>query len=391
MPLPLEQWYLEIPIVTRVYLTLVALTSFACTLDLIKPIQLYFNWNLILHDHEVWRLITSFLYFGNFSIDFIFHMFFISRYSRMLEEGSFRGRTADYFWLLMLGVISFIIVIPIFTARSQFLFLSTPLTFMLVYIWSRRNPQVRMSFLGILNFNAPYLPWVLLGFTIILNNIWPAGDILGLIIGHIYYFLEDVYPKLFNLPVSYHMLGAPKFVKKTFDYLMRDTQDANLMDDDDIDNIDSDTDQEDLNTPATTTIHNEGGFVLGGEEEGEDEKKRREKDHPDVTGETSSSSSTNAAINQTKKEEGQSHSTTESTKEEIKEEDNFTSNTETNASQPNISSDGLKKRTFVPDFNPTSEPGGYRWNNTEAPSTTTTDAATATTTTTNTEEEKKDI
>jgi len=27
----------------------------------------------------------------------------------MLEEGSFRGRTADYFWLLMLGVISFIV------------------------------------------------------------------------------------------------------------------------------------------------------------------------------------------------------------------------------------------------------------------------------------------
>jgi len=97
MPFPLEQWYMEIPVVTRVYLTLVALTSFACTLDIIKPIQLYFNWNLILHNHEIWRLITSFLYFGNFSIDFIFHMFFISRYSRMLEEGSFRGRTADYF------------------------------------------------------------------------------------------------------------------------------------------------------------------------------------------------------------------------------------------------------------------------------------------------------
>jgi len=27
----------------------------------------------------------------------------------MLEEGSFRGRTADYFWLLFLGVIAFIV------------------------------------------------------------------------------------------------------------------------------------------------------------------------------------------------------------------------------------------------------------------------------------------
>jgi len=363
MPFPLEQWYMEIPVVTRVYLTLVALTSFACTLDIIKPIQLYFNWNLILYNHEYWRLITSFLFFGNFSIDFIFHMFFISRYSRMLEEGSFRGRTADYFWLLMFGVVSFIFVIPIFTARSKFLFLSTPLTFMLVYIWSRRNPQVRMSFLGILNFNAPYLPWVLLGFTILLNGIWPADDILGLIIGHIYYFLEDVYPKLFNLPLTYHILGAPKFVKKAFDYFMRDAQDANLADDDDIDNIDTDSEQEDFNDQSTTTLHNEGGFILG-----------------DTTGE---STSTDQKKEGGEEEVGDASLSSPPPYEEEAKGDEFTSNTETNASQPNISSDGLKKRTFVPDFNPSSEPGGYNWQSS--------DSATAETATTTNTEEKKDL
>lgn len=248
---------------------------------------------------------------------------------------------------------------------------------MLVYIWSRRNPQVRMSFLGILNFNAPYLPWVLLGFTILLNNIWPAGDILGLIIGHIYYFLEDVYPKLFNLPMTYHMLGAPKFIKKAFDYLMRDAQDANIIDDDDIDNIDSDSDQEDLNTPATTTLHNEGGFVLGGG--------AAAADTTTTTGESSNET------DKTKKEgEGEGEGETKekdslSTPNVVEEAkgDDFTSTTETNASQPNISSDGLKKRTFVPDFNPSSEPGGYNWNSASA-------ETEATATATNTEE-KKDI
>jgi len=29
-----------------------------------------------------------------------------------------------------------------------------------VYVWSRRNPFVQMSFLGLFNFTAPYLPWV---------------------------------------------------------------------------------------------------------------------------------------------------------------------------------------------------------------------------------------
>jgi hypothetical protein len=45
--------------------------------------QLYFNLDLILYHGEVWRLATNFLYFGNFSIDFIFHMFFLVRYCKV--------------------------------------------------------------------------------------------------------------------------------------------------------------------------------------------------------------------------------------------------------------------------------------------------------------------
>ena len=36
-------------------------------------------------------------------LDFLFHMFFLARYCRLLEEGSFRGRTADFFYMLVFG------------------------------------------------------------------------------------------------------------------------------------------------------------------------------------------------------------------------------------------------------------------------------------------------
>ena len=49
-------------------------------------------------------------------------------------------------------------------------FLGSAFTIMLVYIWSRRNPYVRMNFFGLMNFQAPYLPWVLLGFSLLLGN-----------------------------------------------------------------------------------------------------------------------------------------------------------------------------------------------------------------------------
>lgn len=49
-------------------------------------------------------------------------------------------------------------------------FLGQAFTIMLVYVWSRRNPYVRMNFFGVLSFNAPYLPWVLLLFSLLLGN-----------------------------------------------------------------------------------------------------------------------------------------------------------------------------------------------------------------------------
>lgn len=49
-------------------------------------------------------------------------------------------------------------------------FLGQAFTIMLVYVWSRRNPSVRMNFFGLLNFQAPFLPWVLMGFSLLLGN-----------------------------------------------------------------------------------------------------------------------------------------------------------------------------------------------------------------------------
>lgn len=59
---------------------------------------------------------------------------------------------------------------------------------MMVYVWSRRHQYISMSFLGIFNFTAPYLPWVLLGFSLMLGHS-PAVDLLGIAAGHVYYFL----------------------------------------------------------------------------------------------------------------------------------------------------------------------------------------------------------
>lgn len=60
-------------------------------------------------------------------------------------------------------------------------FLGPAFMIMIVYIWSRRNPYIRMNFFGLINFYAPYLPWVLLAFSFLLGNSITV-DIMGEVI-----------------------------------------------------------------------------------------------------------------------------------------------------------------------------------------------------------------
>ena len=48
-------------------------------------------------------MVTNFMYFGNVSFNLLFNMLFAYRYCRMLEEGSFRGRTADFAFMFIIG------------------------------------------------------------------------------------------------------------------------------------------------------------------------------------------------------------------------------------------------------------------------------------------------
>uniref|UniRef100_A0A4X1V2V2 Derlin n=1 Tax=Sus scrofa TaxID=9823 RepID=A0A4X1V2V2_PIG len=136
--------FLQVPAVTRTYTTACVLTTAAV----------------------VWRLVTNFLFFGPLGFSFFFNMLFVFRYCRMLEEGSFRGRTADFVFMFLFGGVLMILL----GLLGSLFFLGQALTAMLVYVWSRRSPRVRVNFFGLLTFQAPFLPWALMGFSLLLGN-----------------------------------------------------------------------------------------------------------------------------------------------------------------------------------------------------------------------------
>lgn len=199
--MPLEQWFFEMPVCTRWWTTATVATGILVQCQVLTPFQLFYSfravwqkqqvrtnlWPLrspntrtdIVVIHQFWRLITTFIYFGPLSLNLVFHIFFIQRYARMLEESA--ASAAHFSWMLAYTAVTLLAVAqPMFNQA----FLASTLSSTLVYIWARRNPDTRLSFLGVLTFTAPWLPWVLIAFNVILHGHWPKDELCGVAVGH---------------------------------------------------------------------------------------------------------------------------------------------------------------------------------------------------------------
>ncbi|CAL8143478.1 unnamed protein product [Orchesella dallaii] len=201
--------YLQIPVVTRTYTTACVLTTLAIFMELVTPYDLYFNPYLMIMHHQWWRLVTTFLFFGTLNFNFVFNLIFTYRYCYLLEMTSFRGKTSDFVMMFIFGAVATLTI----AYFSELIFLGDAFTMMLVYVWSRRNPHVRLEFFGFLNFQAPLLPLILLGFSLLVGHSMEV-DLIGVFVGHCYYFLEDVFP---NQPGGFRILKTPRFLRQLFD------------------------------------------------------------------------------------------------------------------------------------------------------------------------------
>jgi len=139
----------------------------------------------------------------------------------MLEESA--PSRAHFAWLLAYAATTLLCLSPLLSVP----FLGSTLSSTLVYIWARRHPDVQLSFLGIFVFTAPWLPWVMIGLSVLLHSQWPKDELFGIIVGHgkpapqystrafcvcqrknapvadskestVWYFFNDIYPDTHN-------------------------------------------------------------------------------------------------------------------------------------------------------------------------------------------------
>jgi Derlin-2/3 len=64
---------------------------------------------------------------------------------------------------------------------------------MIVYVWSRHNPDTPVSLMGVIQLKAFWLPWALMLLTMLMGGS-PVADFLGILVGHLYYFLSSLHP-----------------------------------------------------------------------------------------------------------------------------------------------------------------------------------------------------
>ncbi|PPD78038.1 hypothetical protein GOBAR_DD25039 [Gossypium barbadense] len=210
-----RRFYNSLPPISKAYGTVCLLTTTASQLGLLNIFYIALLHEYVFKYFQVWRLFTNFFFLGEFSINFGIRLLMIARYGVQLEKGPFERRTADFLWMMIFGALSLLVLsaIPIF--RTPFLGVS--LVFMLLYVWSREFPNAQINIYGLVTLKAFYLPWAMLALDVIFGSEL-IPDLLGIIAGHLYYFLTVLHPlatgKVFlktpiNKLVARYRIGAP--------------------------------------------------------------------------------------------------------------------------------------------------------------------------------------
>ena len=63
----IEAWFYSLPPFTKTYMVAAVASTLLAEIGLVSPYSYLLNWNRIISNFEIWRLVTPFVFFGGFS------------------------------------------------------------------------------------------------------------------------------------------------------------------------------------------------------------------------------------------------------------------------------------------------------------------------------------
>lgn len=186
----LQSWFQSLPMVTKTFFVCTLLTGACCSFNFISPSSCVFVWPLISRKFEIWRLVMPYFFAGGFSFNFAMHLYILYQNCLRYEANPYNtgagGSSADFLWMVIIAAAIHTVLAWIF----EFMVFSESMLYVIMYVWSRREPDGRLSMFGF-KFQALYLPWIYMGIRMIMGGSITM-PLLGVAIGHVYFFLVEV-------------------------------------------------------------------------------------------------------------------------------------------------------------------------------------------------------
>uniref|UniRef100_A0AC35TTV8 Derlin n=1 Tax=Rhabditophanes sp. KR3021 TaxID=114890 RepID=A0AC35TTV8_9BILA len=189
----LNEWYNSVPQITRAWMTGSIVLPLLGRFGLLSTQYMFLSWDLFYTEFHIWRPLTALFFYPitpATGFNWLLMIYFMYNYSKACEKDVFTGRPADYLFMLLF----FWITSTMLAFAFGIYFLLEPMVLAVLYVWAQSNKETIVSFWFGTRFKAVYLPWVLLGFNMILRG-GGLNEITGIIIGHLYYFSMVQYPQ----------------------------------------------------------------------------------------------------------------------------------------------------------------------------------------------------
>jgi len=202
-------WFRSIPLITRWWFVLSIVFPLLGRIGILSPYYMVLDFAAVVYKFQIWRLFTSIVFFPlspRNGFHYLINLYFLYNYSTRLETGTFAGRPADYLFLLIFNSLALILL----GFALQLMLLMDAIILSVLYIWCQINKDTIVSFWFGTQFKAMYLPWVLAAFNMILGQ-GGLMEIIGIFVGHLYFFLMFKYPQDFG---GRRFLTTPQFFYK---------------------------------------------------------------------------------------------------------------------------------------------------------------------------------
>lgn len=151
------------------------------------PDILHFDWSKIATG-QIWRIASAFMFFGQLDLFYPLTMQFVWQHMTQLERLNY-NRPEDFFIMVLFGGSTLIALYTILGLSTRFL--GHNLATYLVYIWSRVFEGTDVSFMDLFTLKAELLPWFFSAQTMLLEQEIPWADIVGIFVGHLYYYMKQ--------------------------------------------------------------------------------------------------------------------------------------------------------------------------------------------------------